>query len=198
MAAAIAQPSRSDILRWVLNVEADPERKHVLRDGSELRARAVSDGLIVGGRDEGYFARTIAELRDQGALTFTFYDRGRTVAELPTFRMDSTELGFCFDFLPLAGARALLPSEPAQPIQILIGQLVAGDINRIQIEVMAPMLEELLRKVDELDAPDEIRAEARSRISSALSVLKSAGTTAGAEFVGSAAARFLAALLGIG
>ncbi len=158
----------------------------------------MNDGLILGGRDEGYFAQTLAELRDQRALAFTYRDQGRAITELPTFRMDPMALGFCRDFLPMPEARSLLPPEPAQPIQILIGQLVAGDINRIEISVMAPLLEELLHKVDALDAPEAVRAEARSRIKSALAILKTAGTAAGGDLIGTAAARFLATLRGIG
>ena len=198
MSQEVRQPSRTEVLRWFLEVEVDPTRRHVLRDGNELCVQAVNDGLILGGRDEWHFARTLAELRDQRALAFTYWDRGRTRAELSTFRIDPVTLGFCRDFLPMSEARSLLPAEPAQPIQILIGQLVGGDINRIEISVMAPLLEELLHKVDGLDAPEEVRAEARSRIQTALAMLKTAGTAAGGDLIGTAAARFLAALLGVG
>jgi len=190
----IPQPNRNAILRWIVDVSDDDTRSSVLRNAAEVLSQAGREGFVDPGRDAGYFARSLGQLRDQRAITFSYYDHlQREFREVRTQEMSDRVLHDLTDILVLPTARQLLPPAPQPPIQILIGQLVAGDINQLDAAALLPLVEQLATKVDQLQAPREFKNVAQGRLRGAVEALKGAAAQTGEEV----AVRFLSRLLGI-
>jgi len=60
-----------EVLAYILDVETDPERRSVLRNGQEVRQLAAREGLLTTAQDNDEFARLLFDLRSDGGLSFS-------------------------------------------------------------------------------------------------------------------------------
>ena len=60
-----------EVLAYILDVEADPERRDTLRHGQELRRLAAAERLLTTEQDNDEFARLLFDLRSNGGVAFS-------------------------------------------------------------------------------------------------------------------------------
>jgi hypothetical protein len=171
--------NRNDLLSYIVAL-SDSENHGVLNTGEGLVRQLLAEGVI--NHDESDYTalvRMLWSLKDEGSLAFVDW-----TADMRGNRpLSYNDLVNGAAQIEVTGPGRVASGISRPNVSISANQLALGDILNVDMNVVIPEIE---RRIDSIDATDETKKEAKSRLRRLAGTAADVGTGAAGEVLAAA------------